>query len=85
MINTKHVLKVGLSWMTITYVICFVGVALFPSLRDQFARNALHMEVTGLGQNIITWGTFISCLIWWNVLAFVGVGLFALLFNKIKK
>lgn len=83
MINTKHLLKVGLAWVNIVYVVCFLIVAIYPPIRAQFMFYALHTNVD-MGQNVATIVTFISGLISWNILGFLGVGLFAGLFNKIK-
>lgn len=82
--NTKHLLKVASAWISIVYVICFAGVALFPGVRPGFMRYGLHMGI-GMGQNILTLGTFISGLIIWNIIALLAVWLFAFLFNKIKQ
>ena len=84
MINTKHLIKVGIAWMSITYVICFVGVAIFPSLRAGFMKYALHADVA-FGQSYITFSSFIIGLIIWNLVAATGLWLFAVLFNKIKQ
>jgi hypothetical protein len=46
MINTKHLLKVVAAWVTIVYVVCFVGVALIPGVRPWFMQYALHMNVS---------------------------------------
>ena len=43
----------------------------------------LHTTAS-LGENVMTWTTFISGLVIWNVVAYLSVGLFAILFNKIK-
>lgn len=83
MINTKHLLKVTSAWTSIVYIVCLAGVALFPTSREMFMRYALHSDVA-LGQSVITITIFISGLIIWNIVAFLAVGLFALLFNKIK-
>jgi hypothetical protein len=72
MINTKHVLKVVAAWVTIVYIICFGGVALIPSVRPWFMRYALHMNV-GHGENVITFATFVSGLVIWNVIGVLGV------------
>lgn len=86
MINTKHLLKVAMAWISAVYAICFTGVALFPSSRELFMKYALHSDINiNLGQNIITFPTFISGLIIWNIVALLAVGLFAVLFNKIKQ
>lgn len=83
MINTKHLLKVTVAWISIVYAVCFVGVALFPGVRTAFMLYGLHTTVD-LGENIMTLTTFVSGLVVWNVAAFLAVGLFAYLFNKIK-
>ncbi|OGE86505.1 MAG: hypothetical protein A3J48_00065 [Candidatus Doudnabacteria bacterium RIFCSPHIGHO2_02_FULL_46_11] len=84
MINTKHLLKVTAAWISIVYVICYLGVALFPGIRPGFMRYGLHMGID-FGQNVLNFGTFISGLIIWNIMALVAVWLFAVLFNGIKK
>jgi len=47
-------------------------------------QYALHMNVS-MGENIITFGTFISGLIIWNLIGVLGGWLFAFLHNKIKQ
>jgi large-conductance mechanosensitive channel len=84
MINTKHLLKVGAAWISIVYVICYVGVALFPGIRSAFMKNALHTSMD-MGQNVMTFGTFLSGLVIWNVIALVALWLFAMLYNRIKQ
>ena len=84
MINTKHLLKVMAAWVTIVYVVCFVGVALIPGVRPWFMQYALHMNVS-MGENIITFATFVSGLLIWNVIGLVAAWLFAFLHNKIKQ
>jgi hypothetical protein len=84
MINTKHLLKVSIAWTNIVYVVCFAGVAIFPGIRTGFMMYGLHMSVN-MGRNIATFGTFISGLVLWNVIALLAVWLFAALFNNIKK
>mgnify|MGYP001579656066 CR=1 FL=1 len=83
MINTKHVLKVTATWVSIVYVVCFVGVALFPGIRSAFMQYGLHTTVN-LGENVMTLTTFISGFVLWNVAAFLAVGLFTFLFNRIN-
>ena len=84
MINIKHLLKVSAAWVSIVYAVCYAGIAFLPGIRPGFMRYALHMDI-GMGTNILGIGTFISGLIIWNVIAFLGVWLFAALFNSIKK
>ena len=83
MINTKRLLKVGAAWVSIVYAICFIGVWLIPGVRPLFMKYALH-TVLDIGQDVMTLGIFISGLIIWNIIAFVALGLFAWLFNRIK-
>lgn len=84
MIKTKHLLKVGAAWVSIVYLICYLGVALIPNVRPSFMRYGLHMGID-MGRDILTFGTFISGLIIWNIVAFVAVWLFATLYNNIKE
>ncbi|KKQ27232.1 MAG: hypothetical protein US42_C0012G0003 [Candidatus Magasanikbacteria bacterium GW2011_GWC2_37_14] len=83
MINTKHLLKVSAVWISIVYIICYIGVAIYPPVRNLFMKYSLHADVT-MTANYLGIGYFISGLIIWNIVVFVGVGLFAFLFNKIK-
>ncbi|OGE83499.1 MAG: hypothetical protein A3B10_03640 [Candidatus Doudnabacteria bacterium RIFCSPLOWO2_01_FULL_44_21] len=84
MINSKHLLKVSAAWISIVYVICFFGVASMPGIRPGFMRYGLHMGID-MGRNILTFGTFLSGLVIWNVIALIAVWLFVTLFNTIKK
>ncbi len=84
MINVNHLVKVSVAWISILYVVCFVGVALFPAIRPQFMMYALHANVD-TGQNVMTLGTFISGLVIWDIITAIGVWLFAVLFNGMKK
>ncbi|MDO8561469.1 MAG: DUF5676 family membrane protein [bacterium] len=83
MINTKHLLKVTSAWISVVYVVCFVGVALFPGLRSAFMYYGLHTNAS-VGENIMTFTTFVSGLVVWNIVALLSVGLFIALSNKIK-
>lgn len=42
MINTAHLLKVMVVWITIVWVVCFGGVALIPGVVPWFWRCASH-------------------------------------------
>ena len=84
MINTQKIIKVAMAWTSIVYVVCFLGIALFPGIRPGFMRYGLHMGID-MGRNVLTLGTFISGLIIWNVIALLAVWLFAVLYNSIKK
>jgi hypothetical protein len=72
------------AWVTIVYVVCFVGVALISGVRPWFMQYALHTNI-GMGENILSLTTFISGLVIWNVVALVGAWLFAFLHNQIKQ
>lgn len=83
MINTKHLLKVTAQWVSIVWVICYVGVALFPGIRSATMYYAFHTTVN-FGENIMTLTTFVSGLVIWNIVAWLAVGLFAFLFNRAR-
>jgi hypothetical protein len=82
-LDTFRLVKVGMAWMTIVYVLCFAAIAIFPDIRSLFMQYTLHAEVS-MGQSVITLGTFVAGLIFWDIIAAFGFGLFALLFNRIK-
>jgi len=84
MINTNHLLKVTAAWVSIVNIVCFAGVALFPGIRPAFMYYALHTTAS-VGEDVITFTTFISGLVIWNVVALLAVWLFASLFNRIKE
>lgn len=83
MINLKRLLTASAIWVSIVYVVCFVLTVVFPSIRPNFMLYGLHTQTT-LGENAMTIGTFIGGLILWNIIAFLAVGLFGLIYNKIK-
>lgn len=83
MINTKHLLKVSSVWVSIVYVVCYAGVAIYAPLRPLFMQYALHADVT-ITSGFFGIGYFISGLIIWNIVAVAAVWLFAYLYNRIK-
>jgi hypothetical protein len=85
MINTQKLTKVALAWTSIVYVVCFAGVAVFAPIRPGFMMYALHMRSGAYEfQSVLTLGTFVSGLIIWNIIAVLGVWLFAGLWNRMK-
>src|SRR4029450_11589910 len=83
MIDTRHLLKVVVAWVTIVYIVCFGGVALIPGVASWFMLHALHMNVN-MGENVTTIATFVSGLVIWNVIGVLGMWLFAFLHKNIK-
>ena len=86
MINTKHLVKVTVVWTSIIYVICFFGVMMFSGIRPGFMMYGLHMNTNAFAfQNVFTFGTFISGLVIWDIIAVLSFWLFAWLWNTLKK
>lgn len=83
MININHLLKVASAWVSIVYVICFGGLGMMPGIRPGFMMYGLHMNIN-MGYNVLTFGTFLSGLVIWNIIGLLGAWLFAWLFNTIK-
>ncbi|MEK7541006.1 MAG: DUF5676 family membrane protein [Patescibacteria group bacterium] len=83
MINTKHLLKTTSIWISAIYSICYTGAAIYPPIRIMFMKYVMHAQVS-LTSGYFGAGYFISGLIVWNIIALLGVWLFAFLFNKIK-
>lgn len=84
MINSKHLIKVASAWVSIIYVVCFAGVAIYPPIRELFMRFSLHSDVA-FQSDFFSFGYFISGLLIWNIVVILSAWLFAALFNKIKK
>lgn len=84
MINSKHLIKVASAWVSVVYVVCFTGVAIYPPIRELFMRFSLHTNVS-FQSDFFSFGYFISGLIIWNIMTILAVWLFAVLFNKTKK
>ena len=84
MINTKHLLKAVSVWISITYIVCYLGVAIYPPIRNFFMKYSLHAD-TAFQSDFFGFGYFISGLVVWNILAIASTWLFAIVFNKIKQ
>lgn len=84
MINTKHLIKVASAWISIVYVICYAGVAIYPPIRMLFVRYSLHADMN-FAPDFLGIGYFLSGLIIWNIVGIAGAWLFSYLFNAIKR
>jgi len=84
MINTKQISKVFCLWVSIIYIVCFLGVAIYPPIRQLFMRFALHMEIAATS-DYISFGYLISGLIIWNIITLLAVWLFAAISNGLLK
>ncbi len=85
MIDTKHLVKVAMAWISIVYAVCYFGVALIPGIRPGFMMYGLHTSNFYMGQDFMTLGTFVTGLVIWNIIGVLAVWLFAALYNGIKK
>ncbi len=81
--NTIRVLKIGMAWITIAWIVCYLIFGLIPGLRPATAPFILHMNL-GPMENIFTVGNFIVGLIVWNIIVAAGIALAGLLSNYIK-
>jgi len=75
--------KIGLAWINITYVLCYVILGLIPALRPSLLQYILHLNV-GPVENIMTIGNFIVGLILWNVIVGASIWLVGFLAQYIK-
>ncbi len=76
--------KVTSAWISIIYVVCYLGVALYPPIRPITLKYALHLDVA-LQSGPFDLGIFIAGLVIWNVVAFLAVWLFLALNKAIKR
>lgn len=83
-LNMRHLSKVVAAWASITYTVCYAGVALYPPIRTLFMRYALHANVS-FASDYLGFGYFLSGLVIWNVVAMLAIWLFTVLYNNIKE
>lgn len=82
--NTTRAVKIGLAWINITYILCYVIAGLLPAgARPSILPYVLHLSV-GPVENIFTLGNFVIGLIIWNLIVGVGIWLVGFLANSIK-
>ncbi|MEK7530857.1 MAG: DUF5676 family membrane protein [Patescibacteria group bacterium] len=81
--NTFRAVKIGLAWINITYILCYVILGLIPASRPSLLPYILHLNV-GQVENIMTIGNFIVGLILWNVIVGAGIWLAGFLAQNIK-
>lgn len=82
--STEHSIKVAMAWTSIVYVVCFAGVAMFGGIRPGFMMYAFHMRTSFAYNNVLTFGTFLSGLIIWNIIVLLAVVLYRWLDGVIK-
>lgn len=81
--NTVRALKIGASWVTITYVFCYIVLGSFSGLRESLLPYVLHLNV-GTVENVFTLGNFIGGLVLWNVMVAAGISLVGVLARYFK-
>lgn len=81
--NTFRAVKIGLAWITSTYVLCYIILGLIPASRASLLPYILHLNV-GQVENIFTLGNFVVGLILWNAIVGAGIWWVGFLGNYIK-
>ena len=81
--NTTRAVKIGLAWINITYVLCYVIWGLLPTARPSVLPYILHLNI-GPVETIFTFGNFIGGLVLWNVIVGVSIWFIGFLTKYIK-
>ena len=81
--NTTRAVKIGLAWINITYILCYVVLGLLPATRPSALPYILHLNI-GPVENIFTFGNFIVGLILWNFIIGAGIWFVGFLAKYIK-
>ncbi|OGI74417.1 hypothetical protein A3D42_00985 [Candidatus Nomurabacteria bacterium RIFCSPHIGHO2_02_FULL_41_18] len=81
--NTTRAIKIGLAWINITYILCYVIWGLLPIARPSVLPYILHLNV-GPVETIFTFGNFIGGLVLWNVITGAGIWFVGFLAKYIK-
>ncbi len=83
--KTTRAVKIGLAWITITYVLCYMVAGLLPAeARPSLLPYLVHFTTIGPVENIFTLNNFVAGLILWNVIVGVGIWLAGFLARYIK-
>ena len=64
--DTRYLIKVGMAWISILYVVCFAAVAVYPQIRTLAMKYGLHVDID-LGTAVTTPLAFVTGLILWNL------------------
>ena len=62
----------------IVYLLCILFVLLAPQPTMAFFSSILHANLTGIARSV-TWGSFITGLLFWSI----GIGLYAALLARL--
>jgi len=81
--NTTRAVKIGLAWINITYILCYIIWGLLPTARPSVLPYILHLNI-GPVETIFTLGNFIGGLILWNVIVGAGIWFVGFLAKYIK-
>jgi hypothetical protein len=81
--NTTRAIKIGLAWVNIVWVVCYLVIGLVPRLGPTTLSYLLHVTM-GPMENIFTIGNFLIGLILWNIIVAAGVALVGVISNYIK-
>jgi hypothetical protein len=81
--NTTRALKIGLAWVSIVWLVCYLAVGLIPGLVSTALPYLVHLNM-GSVENIFTISNFIGGLVLWNIIVAAGIALAGALSNYIK-
>ena len=81
--DTTRTLKIGLVWVSIVWLVCYIAFGLIPGLGSTALPYLVHLNM-GSVENIFTTGNFIVGLVLWNIIVAAGIALAGALSNYIK-
>lgn len=83
MLNGTKIAKVMVIWGTILYVVCVFFAGILPSVYGWFVSYVVHFGAMPT-KPAITFVSAIIGLILWDIVVYLAVWLFVLLYNKMK-
>lgn len=84
MLNVSKVVTVAVQWTTVVTIVCALFVWLFPGLTAQLTPILFH-AVSGTAEvPMLTVGSVLLYIIFWDILAALGAWLLATLWNRTK-
>jgi 2TM family of unknown function (DUF5676) len=79
--DPRALVRATVSVMTLSYIVCFVFVALAPGAAMTFFGQVLHTDLSTLPVTI-TIGSFVAGLLFWSGLTAIAAWLTAWFYNR---
>jgi cytochrome c biogenesis protein CcdA len=80
-LDTRVLVRAAVALMAVSFVICFLFVAIAPRTAMDLFGNVLHADLSGLARPVGI-GSFVTGLVFWSVFVALCVGLTGWIYNR---